>query len=125
MGTGIGAERAARNEAAFRRANERIEQRLDDLSLRDGRSPFLCECDNPLCTDPVRLTVAQYESVRAHPTRFVVAPGHGGPGTETVARGEHYEVIEKHGAAGAEAARLDPRNREVMGPLARSTRSAG
>src|SRR4051794_22617908 len=100
MASGLSAERAARNEAAFRRANEHIEQRLDELSLLDGRSPFLCECDNPLCTDPVRLTVEEYESVRAHPTRFVVAHGHSGPDTQTVQRGEHYQVIEKHGAAG-------------------------
>jgi hypothetical protein len=110
MATGLSAERAARNEAVFRRANERIEQRLDDLSLADGRSPFLCECDDPLCTHPVRLTAAEYEAVRAHPTRFLVVSGHQAAHADTVGRHDQYDVIEKHGTAGDIAAALDPRS---------------
>lgn len=109
MPSELSTERAARNEAVFRSANERIARRLDDLSVLDGRSPFLCECDNPLCTEPVRLTLEQYEAVRAHPARFVVASGHRSAGTQVVTRAGHYEVIEKHGRAGEIAAALDPR----------------
>jgi hypothetical protein len=109
MTSALSAERAARNGAVLRRAHERIEQRLDELSLLDGRSPLLCECDNPLCTQPVRLTIEQYEAVRAHPTRFVVASGHQSGDTEIVARHQDHDVIEKRGTAGDIAAALDPR----------------
>jgi hypothetical protein len=109
MTSGLSAERAARNESVFRDANERIERRLDELSLRDGRSPFLCECEDPLCAQPVRLTVEEYEAVRAHPRRFLVATAHSGAGTKTIERHDGFDVIEKLGTEGTVAAALDPR----------------
>ncbi|MBE2317660.1 hypothetical protein DVA67_016885 [Solirubrobacter sp. CPCC 204708] len=108
MASQLSAERAARNESVFRNANERIEQRLGELSLLDGRSPFLCECEDPLCASPVRLSAEEYEAVRAHPQRFIVVPGHGA-GEAKVTRSEGYDIIEKHGAEGRVAADLDPR----------------
>jgi hypothetical protein len=38
---GLSAERAAQNESIFHDANERVEERLGELTLEDGRSPFL------------------------------------------------------------------------------------
>jgi hypothetical protein len=80
--------------------------------LSNGRSPFLCECEDPLCTQPVRLTAEQYSAVRAHPTRFIVADGHLVGDAEIVAYRDGYTVIEKRGIEGAVAAELDPRQHE-------------
>lgn len=107
--SGLSAERAARNESVFRDANERIEARLGELSLSEGRSPFLCECEDPVCTRPVRLTAAQYEAVRKHPDRFIIANIHDGDATDVVSRHDDFHVIVKHGTEGSVAARLDPR----------------
>lgn len=109
MATEPSAERAARNASVFREANERIEQRLDELSERDGRSPFLCECEDPFCARVVRLTVEEYEAVRAHPRRFFVARPHVVTDAEVVERHAEHDVIEKHGTEGDVAAALDPR----------------
>jgi hypothetical protein len=107
--SGLSAERAARNESVFRDANERIEARLGELSLSDGRSPFLCECEDPVCTRPVRLTAAQYEAVRKHPDRFIIASAHMVDSADVISRHDGFQVIVKRGAEGSAAARLDPR----------------
>lgn len=109
MASHLSAERAARNEAVFRKANEGIEQRLDELSLLDGRSPFLCECEDPLCMAPVRLTVEEYEAVRAHSARFLLARGHTFSDGVVVEHHEDCDVVEKQGIEGEVATALDPR----------------
>ena len=113
MASGLIAERAARNESVFRNANERIERRIEELSLSDGRSPFLCECEDPLCTQPVRMTAEQYAAVRAHPTRFIIAVGHPTGDAQVIAHTGEYEIVQKQGAEGAVAADLDPRGSET------------
>ena len=112
MASGTSAERAARNESVFRSANERIEQRIEELSLSNGRSPFLCECEDPLCTQAVRLTAEQYQAVRAHPTRFIVANGHPSGDADVIAHHDEYAIIEKRGTEGTVAAALHPRNEQ-------------
>jgi hypothetical protein len=101
--------RIARNEAVFRRVNE---------ALRTGRWPdagtagdaFRCECARLGCTRLIELTAAEYERIRAHPRRFLVAPGHELPEAENVVeRGEGYIVVEKRGAAATVAEATDPR----------------
>src|SRR4051812_42627643 len=106
---GVSAERAARNESVFRDANERIEQRLEELSLSDGRSPFLCECEDPLCTRPVRLTAEEYEAVRAYPDRFIIATDHTVGDADVVTRRDEFHVVRKRGVEASVAAQLDPR----------------
>jgi hypothetical protein len=56
-------ERAV-NEATFRDANERIRDVQQELDPPLERVPFLCECDDPSCRDPIRLTAGEYERVR-------------------------------------------------------------
>jgi len=101
--------RLARNEAIFRAGNERIEA---ILSAESGEAPYLCECGNAECFEPVPLTHAEYEAVRAHPARFFVAHGH-----EDLSAGEvvvedlaGYTIVEKQGAAGEIVTRTDPRS---------------
>jgi hypothetical protein len=62
-------------EERFRNANERLKSRLGDLAWED-RIPFVCECADPGCLEVVDLTMAEYETVRAHGAAFFVAPGH-------------------------------------------------
>jgi hypothetical protein len=106
-------ERIARNDAAFRFANERIEAVAIDHEM-GGRLPFICECGNRACSEIVSLTIAEYEAVRVDSRRFFNVPGHQaadqGVG-EVVERHGGYVVYEKHGHAGDVADRLDERSR--------------
>ena len=76
-------ERLARNEAFFRQVNERINDVADGFQGEDGYD-FFCECADPQCTARITLTAADYEWVRAKPTRFVLARGHTAPEIEQV-----------------------------------------
>lgn len=107
---GLSAQRAAENEAIFRDANERIEQRLGELTLEEGRSPFLCECEDLRCREMLRLTREEYESIRSQPNRFVVARDHSFTDSRVIADNGRYQVIEKTGHAGRVAEDLDPRS---------------
>jgi hypothetical protein len=101
----------ARNEALFREVNERIEDIQRPLAA-DERIDFLCECGNDDCTQPLSLTLAEYEQVRASPKQFAVAPGHEVIDVERVIfRSESYEVVEKfRGAPAKVALERDPRS---------------
>jgi hypothetical protein len=93
------AERAAANEARFREANEQIDEKVHELGSLDRSAPYLCECEEELCTTIVLLTAAEYEGVRSRSRRFVV-------------RHDGFTVIEKTGEEGRIVEELDPR-REV------------
>jgi hypothetical protein len=99
-------ERAiGRNEALFREVNERIREITASQGVPlDERVLFQCECGRISCRQQVELSLAEYESVRSEPSRFVTLPDHVIPEVETVvARTDRYVVVEKHGEA-AEAA---------------------
>jgi hypothetical protein len=103
-------ERLARNEAFFRNLNERIRDAADRYSADGHVYEFVCECSDPACLDRVRLSAAEYEAVRADPTRFVLAPGHERTSIEVVVQpGLDHVIVQKLGAAGAVATALDPR----------------
>jgi hypothetical protein len=103
-------ERLARNENLFREINERVR----DIAAAHGRDTHLysfhCECSNTDCTLRVTLDLADYEAVRAHGNRFIVATGHDLPEIERVIeKRPSWWVIEKEGDAGELAEELDPR----------------
>ena len=99
-------ERIALNQFAFRRTNETIAQRAGDSSAE-----FLCECGRPDCSAKVQLARADYEAVRAHPRRFVCAPGHVTRAIESVIEeGDAHVVVEKGGRAGELAVETNPRS---------------
>lgn len=106
-------ERVGKNEALFREVNERIKDVSGNHVVFDGAAPlqFVCECSDEGCSEPVELTLAEYEAVRADPTHFLVAPGHvWEPKAEhAVAADEDYAVVKKTGAAGDVAEDEDPR----------------
>jgi hypothetical protein len=102
----VGAERVARNEAAFRRVNEAIERGRD---TRDGLVGFVCECGQLGCNEIIELTLSEYEAVRADARRFAVRHGHEMGAEEVVEAHERFVVVAKKGGAGAVAELHDPR----------------
>jgi hypothetical protein len=97
----------AGNEALFRRVNEAIDR---GRWPGEDASAFRCECAQSGCSELLDLGREQYEGVRAHPRRFVVAPGHEEPRFELVVeRQPRHVVVEKRGQAGAIAEATDPR----------------
>jgi hypothetical protein len=64
----------------------------------DGHSEgqFVCECSDPDCAGKLYLRPEQYAAIRAHPTRFVVLPGHEAPDFERVVEeADGFYVVEK------------------------------
>jgi hypothetical protein len=102
--------RVASNESMFRDVNE---------AVRSGRWPgeegapvaYRCECARLGCSRLIELQTSEYEHVRAHPRRFLIAPGHEVPGAETVVEThDNYVVVEKRDVAGEFAEATDPRD---------------
>jgi hypothetical protein len=103
-------ERVARNESLFREVNERIKDAHEEAPA-GSESEFLCECGESECTNPVSLTLREYEEVRREPTHFAILPGHEDPEIErVVAWSERFVVVEKTEPQAARiATREDPR----------------
>jgi hypothetical protein len=88
-------ERVARNETLFREVNERIKQVNVEIATIEA-TDFLCECRDESCTEPISLSLGEYEGVRAEPTHFAIVPGHVVPDIEhVVVRNERYAVVAK------------------------------
>ena len=67
------------------------------------------------CSQPVRLTVEEYEAVRGEATQFVIAPSpeHVTADVEhVVLRQDRYWVVEKVGVGAQMSKELDPRSGE-------------
>ena len=101
-----------RNEALFREVNERIEAVSTTVAPEEKLVPFLCECENKDCAEKISATRAEYETVRAVGTQFIVSPGHENPGVESVVQqNDRFLVVEKEGRAGHDAEESDPREK--------------
>jgi hypothetical protein len=101
--------RLALNEALRRQVNEGIE-RGQWPGEEDQPVGFRCECSRMGCNSLLRLSVAEYERVRANPLRFVMIDGHEMSAVEVVVeRTDGYVVAEKHSEAGEVARETDPR----------------
>ena len=107
MRTGNEVKRAE-NEAAFRDANERIRAAERELDPPLERVPYLCECDDVRCHEPIRLTADEYERVRESGDTFFIVPGHSTDG-EVIEQHERYLVVRKQDRGGDVARALDPR----------------
>jgi hypothetical protein len=105
------ADRAAQNEAVFRRVNERLEEVNEGFQLISDNAQFVCECASIECSDRIEMTLPKYEAMRRVPTHFIVKPDHVLPEEERVVE-QHtqYVVVEKFGRAGERARQLDPRS---------------
>jgi hypothetical protein len=101
----------AENESSFRDINDELESGIRVLPSDGERVSFVCECGRTDCKDPVPLTLAEYELVRADGRHFVVVPGHEIEAVERVIdRRDGYYVVEKVGDSAAVAEELDPRS---------------
>jgi hypothetical protein len=100
----------ARNESIFREVNEAI-QSGHWPGEEDHPAAFRCECGQLGCTRLIEMSVAEYEEVREHPRRFILAPHHERRELEdVVAERPGYIVVEKRGEAGRLAEEYDPRS---------------
>ena len=90
-------ERLAKNEALFREVNARIRELSERWELGEpDLVAFVCECSRVGCSNPVQLTLSEYEEVRSHRRQFFVVPGHeNGQIDGVVARRDRYIVVEK------------------------------
>ncbi len=103
--------RVGANESIFRDVNEQIEQFGPTAGER--RQEFVCECTDLACGERIEIRLAEYEAVRAHPSRFLVLPGHERPDIErVVGEGDGYFVVEKIGGAAEVAEETHPRSDE-------------
>jgi hypothetical protein len=101
--------RVAANEALLRDVNEAIE-RGQWPGQENDRVGFRCECAQLGCDQVIELTIGEYEEVRAHPRRFVIAEHHDLPEEETIVdSGSGWVVVEKRERAGEIAEATDPR----------------
>lgn len=63
-----------RRESA-RNTNNRIAQQAASRGLA-SMFPMVCECDDPLCTTVVLVSLREFEQLRAEPADRLVAAGH-------------------------------------------------
>ena len=106
-------KRAARNEALFRRVNERVEEVSGAFAPILDAAEFYCECADIECSERIPMTLADYEALRSVATHFAVKPGHVRSDAERVVeRWPGHVVVEKVGQAGRRATELDPREPE-------------
>jgi hypothetical protein len=97
--------RIAHNQSTFRDANERIELSAEKMKLYGSLVPFICECPREGCSELMRMTLDEYEAVRADSTLFATVVGHQDLSVESgaarvVEEHEEYVVVRKIGVAG-------------------------
>jgi hypothetical protein len=107
-------ERLAGNEALFREVNERVAEvatKFIEVEAQTEQVDFTCECGRADCSEPIAMTLVEYEAIRAEPTHFAVVPQHEQPEIEVVIeRHPTYFVVEKREPDAKEVAReTDPR----------------
>ena len=101
-------KRLARNEVAFRDVNERVAAQVEDLAGTHATFNVLCECSSTNCAVRISITPAEYESIHADATQFIVVAGHANPRIEDIV-GETggYHIVRKRGDAAAVARQAD------------------
>ena len=91
--------------------NERIEAMHEAMESDARDAEFLCECGDASCTEHIRMSLDEYEAVRADQTTFAIVPGHDESSVEEII--EHhdaYDVVRKFPGTPAEiAANESPR----------------
>lgn len=100
----------ATKQVVFREINEKLEGLNTSFNEIIPLGDFVCECADITCIERIEMTLAEYEELRAHPTRFAVRHGHlAQEGERVVEKRIGYTIVEKLGAASDYAARFDPR----------------
>ena len=104
-------ERECETQARSRDDNESRARARASTACAGGTSSFRCECGDRGCTCTIRLTLAEYESVRAYATHFAIARNHENPESEQlIEEHERFAVVEAVSGEAAKFARSsDPR----------------
>ena len=102
-------ERRARNEVAFRSANEAIVKNFGTSTSPD-MLPLICECGSEDCLEEIELTSREYEVVRASPIRFAVLPGHEDQDEDLLDAFDRFSVVQKKGAGERIVRKTNPRD---------------
>lgn len=94
-------EPEARHEGArgavFRAVNDRLIRLYRGAAQEIGM--IVCECARAGCSEPVEITLEEYEAAHASPSCFLVAPGHElAPGQRPLMRTERFVVVEERPA---------------------------
>ena len=96
-------ERLARNEAAARDINERLEEAHPTEPGRYIR--MICECGRDVCDRVVAITPQEYEEIRSDPIQFVVVRDHViGDVERVVLETNRFAVVAKREGMPAEVA---------------------
>ena len=106
-------ERAAKNQSLFREVNERVRDMNENSHVFTTLGDWVCECATDTCIERLSLSSREYEAIRNHGARFLVAPGdeHVWPDVERVVElHDEYWVVEKIDRAAEIAVRADPRS---------------
>jgi hypothetical protein len=103
-------EREVVNETLARDINE-IEDANHEHIGDGATNRYVCECSDASCMATISLTQDEYEQVRAHGARFVIALDHENPELDLlVAEHEGFAVVRKLPGFPARLARAsDPR----------------
>jgi stearoyl-CoA desaturase (Delta-9 desaturase) len=99
-------DRESETQARSREENESTARARGGATIDGGFSPFRCECGDEACISAIRLTAAEYESVRAYATRFAIARNHENPESEQlVEEHERFAIVETVSAEATKLAR--------------------
>jgi hypothetical protein len=108
-------EREVGNETRARDINE-IEDANHEHPGGSATNRYVCECSDAACMATISLTQDEYEQVRAHGVRFIIALDHENPELDLlVAEHEGYAVVRKlPGFPARLAMASDPRSRSPV-----------
>ena len=104
--------RGVEQQCLVRTANEAAEQANLNLPSGAERTLLRCECGDPGCVTLVAPTHAEYESVRASGSQFIITLDHENPETVWVlSEGERFAVVDVVDGDARRAVRLrNPRH---------------
>jgi hypothetical protein len=102
--------RLVENEAIFRKFNERMQKRINEINKKanDGKELlaernstipmyFFCECADEKCQNQIKISPATYNKIHEDNSKFIIAPGHEIAKIEDVTdKQPDYYVVKKH-----------------------------
>jgi hypothetical protein len=105
-------EQEASNETLSREMNEWTEEDTDSsMGLDRPIDTCVCECSDARCTEPIRLTRAEYEDVRSVAIRFAIAPPREPEIDLLVGENDRFATVDKFFGFGQRLARAtNPRS---------------
>jgi hypothetical protein len=98
-------ERIAKNEAASREINEKIQEAYQGEPPAN-RIDIVCECARMTCDAAIDITLDEYEDAREDALHFVIFPGHFvGDIERIVYENDRFAVVAKREGTPADVAR--------------------